>query len=196
MLHGDGEGCLADLDRVQTLDPRLHERLAISRGQCEMLVGRCQEGKQRIAHWYEVETAMTPERAATVAEQLASMRCSGGNATDRDRLLAGLFDLSDGAYMNKRAPSFCQERLELVQKLLRKVKPAGPDDTQLTGGAQALFHTAASCFARAGDCKQAYVVYRELFPANGLAAIPDPAAREKVLRQSFEDSIVLCQSRP
>lgn len=196
MNHGDGEGCLADLDKVAALDPKMDERLAVTRGQCEMLVGKCQEGKERIARWYEVETAMTPERAAITAEQLGSMRCRGGNASDRDKVLVALFNLSDGAYMNTREPSFCQQNLDVALDLLPKVTPtAGPDDGPITGGAQALFFTAASCFARAGDCKKAFAVYRDLFPPAGLSAIPE-AQRTKVIREGFDSSITRCTKTP
>lgn len=197
MNHGNGEGCLTDLDAVKAIDPKMDARLAVTRGQCEMLVGKCQEGKERIARWYEVETAMTPERATATAEQLGAMRCRGGNSTDRDRVLVALFNLSDGAYMNTRDPEYCQENLDVTRGLLPKVTPtAGPDDSQITGGAQALFHTAASCFARAGDCKTAFTVYADLFPASGLAAIPDPAQRRKVIRDAFTSSIPRCAKTP
>jgi hypothetical protein len=192
MHHGDGQGCLADLDAIAELDPKLEERLSITRGQCEMLVGQCQEGKQRVARWYEIETAMTPSRAAITAEQIASMRCKGGDATQRDRLLAALFDLSDGAYMNPRDPAFCRERVEIVRELLPRVTPRGPDDAQIEGGGQALFFTAASCFARAGDCDAAWAIYAELFPSERPAAI-EAAQWHGVVRQSFDDGIALCK---
>lgn len=193
MMHGDGKGCLEDLDKAAALDPKLDARLAVSRGQCEMLVGECQQGKARVAKWYEVETAMTPERAAATAESLASMRCRAGDSTDRDRLLAALYDLSDGAYMNKRDNAFCKQRVEIIRDLLPKVPPKDADDSQIRGGGQALFYTAAACYARAGDCKAAYSIYRELFPASGLSAISDPKQREKVVRDSFESSIERCK---
>jgi hypothetical protein len=196
MNHGDGAGCLADLDAVAGSDPKMDERLAVTRGQCEMLVGECQKGKERVAKWYEVETAMTPERAEITAEQLGSMRCRGGDASDRDQLLVAFFNLSDGAYMNTRESKFCQDNVDLAKKLIPRVKPTGPDDTQVSGGAQALFHTAASCFARAGDCTGAFDVYAELFPSAGLSAISDPAQREKIIRDSFDSSIVRCSKTP
>jgi hypothetical protein len=192
MHHGDGEGCLSDLDELAQTDPKLDERLSITRGQCEMLVGKCQEGKRRVAHWYEIETAMTAERAAITAEQLASMRCKGGDSSERDRLMAALFDLSDGAYMNPRDSEFCRERVEIARELLPRVKPLGPDDTQITGGKQALFYTAASCFARAGNCESAFAIYAELFPADGLSAIEDPQQRRRLIQQSFDEGIALC----
>lgn len=196
MMHGDGKGCLEDLDEVAALDPKLDARLAVTRGQCEMLVGKCQEGKDRVADWYVRETAMTPERAATTAESLGSMRCRGGDSTDRDRLLAAFFDLSDGAYMNKRDPAFCRQRVEIIRELLPKVPPKDADDAQIKGGGQALFYTAAACYARAEDCKAAYAIYRELFPASGLSAINDPKQREKIVRESFDSSIERCKPKP
>ena len=80
-MRDDGKGCLEDLDEVRKLDPEMDARLAATRGPCEMLVGRCRAGKQRIAHWYEVEAAMTAERAAAAAEQLGAMRCRKGSSS-------------------------------------------------------------------------------------------------------------------
>jgi len=196
MMHDDGKGCLEDLDRVAALDPKMEERLAISRGQCEMLVGKCQQGKQRIARWYELESALTPGRAEIQAEQLGAMRCRGGNSTPRDELLRAFFELSDGAYMNKRSSKWCAERVSIIRRLLPKVPPRDVDDTQISGGGQALFHTAAACHARAEDCKAAFSIYRELFPPTGLAAIKDAAQREKIVRDSFDSSIERCKGTP
>jgi hypothetical protein len=193
MMHDDGAGCLADLDLVAALDLKLDARLAVTRGQCEMLVGKCQTGKDRVARWYETETNMHPERAAITAESLASMRCRDGDSSDRDRLLRAFFELQQGAYMHPFPPQKCAEHLATARALIPKVKPRDVDDGQLRGGAQALFHTAAQCFAKAGDCKTAYATYRDLFPPEGLKAIADPAMREKVVREAFDSSIERCK---
>ncbi|MBA3550529.1 MAG: hypothetical protein H0T76_28980 [Nannocystis sp.] len=190
----DGAGCLRDLDRVAQLDPKLDARLAVSRGQCEMLAGRCQEGKQRVARWYETETNMHPERAMVVAESLGSMRCRDGNSSERDQLLRAYFELSDGAYVNKKTPAECAAAIGVARKLIPRVKPQGPEDGQISGGAQALFHTAATCLGRAGDCKAAYATYSELYPA--MPTVNDPAMREKIMRDSFASSIVHCKKSP
>lgn len=195
MMHDDGEGCLKDLNALRELDPKLDARMAVSRGQCEMLVGRCQEGKARIAAWYVREQAMTQGRAEKMAESIGSMRCRGGNSTDRDRLLVALQDLSDGAYMNERSVAFCRERIELVKELGPRVNPRGPEDTQVTGGQQALFHTGAMCYARAGDCKAAFQTYQDLFPGHGLDQIKDPAMRRKVIKDAFDSGVVLCAGK-
>lgn len=194
MNFDDGKGCLADLDRVAALDPKFDARLAVTRGMCEMLVGRCQEGKQRVARWYQEETNMHPERAAVTAEQIGSMRCHGGDSSDRDRLLRAYFELSDGAYMNKKTVAECKASLDEARALIPKVKPQGPEDSQIRDTPRALFHTAATCFGRAGDCKTAMAVYRELYP--DLSSVPDPAARERIIRDSFDSSIIHCAAKP
>lgn len=193
MMHGDGPGCLADLDHVKALDPTLEGQLAITRAQCEMASGECQKGKERIIEWYMREQAFTRDFAERTTESIASMRCRGGDASERDRLLAALFDLSDGAYMNKRDSKFCRDRVAIVEDLAAKVKPRNAEDTQITGGLQALFHTSAMCFARAEDCSTAYAYYRRLFPREALDAMQDPQMRETMVRDSFDSSIVLCK---
>jgi hypothetical protein len=194
MMHEDGAGCLADLDRVEAISEGLHERLAVTRGQCEMLTGRCAEGKARIQAWYERELALTPGRAAKTAEALASMRCRGGSSTRRDRLLVALQDLADGAYVNKRSAAFCLERIAVVDELGPKVKPRDAEDTSVTGGIRALFYTGAMCLARAEECERAYEIFRRGFANAGLDALSTEADREKVIRDSFSASIPLCKN--
>lgn len=193
MNFDDGKGCLADLDRVAAIDPKFDARLAVTRGMCEMLIGRCQEGKQRIARWYQEETNMHPERAMATAETMGSMRCRGGDSSDRDRLLRAYFELSDGAYMNKKTPADCKASLDVARALIPKVKPIGPEDSQVRDSPRALFHTAATCFGRAGDCKAAMAVYREFYP--DLSNV-DAATREKLIRDSFDSSIAHCAAKP
>lgn len=193
MMHDDGRGCLADLDRAAQLDTKLVTRLEAVRGQCEMLIGRCQDGKARIARWYESETNMHPQRAMLSAESMASMRCRGGDSTDRDRLLVALFELQQGAFVEPFTAASCELHLSTARALIPKVKPRNVDDGQVRGGAQALFHTAALCFARAGSCTRSFEVYRELFPAEGLNQLPDLEARDRVVRDAFVTSIERCK---
>jgi hypothetical protein len=194
LMHDDGAGCLADLDKVAAIDAKLDLRLAATRGQCEMLIGQCQVGKERIARWYELEAGMQPDRAMITAEQIGSMRCREGDSSERDRLLRAYFDLSDGAYMNKRSSEFCKTALATARELIPKVKPRAPDDGQITGGAQALFHTAAQCFARAGDCKLAWTTYSTLFPQT--ATTPEAAAMMPgIIRDAYDTSILFCGAK-
>jgi len=192
LMRDDGAGCLEDLDEVRKSDPKMDARLAGTRGQCEMLVGRCRAGKQRIAHWYEVEIAMTPERAAAAAEQLGAMRCREGDSTDRDALLRAHFELSIGGY-EKHSPEWCGQRVTRIRELLPKVAPKDAMDGQIRSAGHGLFHTAAACYAHAGDCEGAYVAYRDLFPAAALAAIEDAEAREEMVSDSFERFFAQCK---
>ena len=196
MNHDDGAGCLLDLDRIDALDPQQGARQAAIRGQCEMLVGRCQEGKQRLARYYEAESNMHPERAQITAEAIGSMRCRDGDSSDRDRLMRAFFQLSDGAYVNKTTPETCKAALAEARRLIPLVKTRGPDDTQISGGAQALFHTAASCFARAGDCDLAWSTYNELFPRVGTEQSPEAAAMmPQVVREAYDSSVLFCGAK-
>lgn len=194
LMHDDGAGCLADLDKVAAIDAKLDGRLAATRGQCEMLIGRCQVGKERIARWYQVEAGMQADRAMITAEQIGSMRCREGDSSDRDRLLRAYFDLSDGAYMNKRSGEFCTAALATARELIPRVKPRAADDGQVTGGAQALFHTAAQCFARAGDCKRAWTTYSTLFPQTATTS-EAAAMMPGVIREAYDTSILFCGAK-
>lgn len=192
MMHGDGAGCLAELDAVAKNNPSLDKSLLMIRAQCEMLVGKCQQGKKTIAEYYEREVALSPERAQIMAEQIGSMRCRGGDMTDRDRLLTALYELSDGAYVNKRSAEDCEANVKRVKELAPKVPPRDPDDGQVRGGPTALFHTGAACLARAGDCVAAYRVYVENYPP-AIGAIKDPILREKTIADGFRSSIERCK---
>lgn len=195
LAHGDGPGCLADLDRVKLIDPRLDKQLVVVRAQCQMATGECQTGKQAITDYYVREQALTPERAAIMAESIASMRCAGGDATERDQLLVAYYDLSDGAYINKRDVEYCTARVATIAELAPKVAPRDVEDTQISGNRQALFYTGAMCFARAGDCDQAYQHFRRFFPSDSLDAL-DPSLREATIRETFDSTLELCKPAP
>jgi len=188
----DGEGCLADLDQVAELDPKMDARMAVMRGQCEMLVGKCQFGKARVARWYVDENAMPPARAEQTAESIGAMYCRGGDSTDRDALLRANFELMDGTGIQQRTSAYCAERIAIVLEMLPKVPPKDGADVQVKGMEQTLFFTFAACYASAGDCGAAYDAYDEYFPKDGVALL-DAAAREKVIRDSFEASIHRCK---
>lgn len=193
LMHDDGKGCLEELDRLKALDPKLESTLVGIRAQCEMLSGRCQAGKQALTDYYVRELNMAPELAKTSVEGVASMRCRGGDETDRDRLLRALRELVDGAYVTTR--SDCAANVKRVKALLPKVPPSGPDDSQVNSSPKALFHTGAACLARAGDCKAAFQVYREEFPSGGLEKLPE-RERRAVLEKSFRSGIERCKDAP
>lgn len=190
MMHDDGKGCLAELDKLKELDPKLESTLVAIRAQCEMLAGRCQAGKQALTDYYVREMNMSPELAKTSVEAIASMRCRGGDETDRDRLLRALRELTDGAYLSTR--SDCAANLKLVKELLPRVPPNGPDDSQINSSPKALFHTGAACLARAGDCRAAFRVYSDEFPSAGLDKLPEKE-RRAIVEKSFRAGIERCK---
>ena len=195
LMHGDGPGCLEELARIEDTAPTLMPHLVMTEAQCERLSGDCQRGKEKVAAFYEREMAMSPGLAAKTAESIAAMRCRGGDASERDRLLAAYTELQDAAYVNKRDLAFCQERVALIEQLAPKVEPRDAEDSAVTGGRQALFQTSAMCLARAGDCALAYADFGRLFPADALAAfdqLEDPNAREDTLLKTFRSSVALC----
>lgn len=192
MFHEDGAGCLADLDRVRALDPSLDNQTVFLRAQCEMLTGACQRGKAAISAWFQREQAMSPERANQIAESMAGLRCRGGDSTSVDQLRVAYQDLMTGAHIDPKDARFCRDRLDTVVRLAPTV---GSGDDQLEGSRKALFHTAASCFAKAGDCAAAYAAYRDHFPADGMKSLP-AAEVERVIRTSFDTSIKECATKP
>lgn len=192
MVHDDGKGCLADLERISALDPRLGGTLVAFRAQCEMLVGHCQQGKRMIADYYRDQSGMSESMATRTAESIAAMRCRGGDMNERDQLLRALWELSDGAYMNGRSAKSCRDNIALVQRLAPRVKPRDPEDSMVSGGPKALFHTGAACLARAGECADAWRTYRENFPSP-LDAVQDPAQRRVIVEESFRSSIERCK---
>jgi hypothetical protein len=194
--HEDGVGCLADLDRMAQIDPRHAHRQAMLRGECEMLVGRCQQGKQRIVAWNRDQTNASQQRAEAFAEAIASTHCRGGDASARDQLLAALQDLTQAAYVDPKPAPFCRERLATVLRTAPLVQSRGPDDTQVNSLHRTLYHAAAGCFARAGDCAGAWMVYRDNYPKEGPGwAKNDPKTNETIIKNGFDSMITRCRGQ-
>jgi len=193
MNHGDGAGCLQDLDRLQSIAPSHAQLQVMLRAQCEMLTGHCQEGKQRIDSWSRDQLAMPPEQRLRMAESLATIYCRGGNMSDRDKLLAAHYRLSQGAYFNQVSSAECQSDYETVRSLAPKVPPRNADDTSVSSIRKSLYHVAANCFARAGDCAAARRAFDESYPKDALNRIQDPALRKKAMDDTFAVGVTRCK---
>jgi hypothetical protein len=201
--QGDGKGCLADLDRGKALDgrPRFDSEnpespFAHLRAQCLMLAGRCDDGKTRaraalqqgaFAQW-------GPEQIDNTVEAYASMYCRG-RMSDRDALLQSLMELQRGAYVAKKDVRFCDSHYARVKRLRSRVKPKNDDDMKIIHLDRGLLSTVPNCYQRAGDCRRAWTVYREV----AVVALPEvygkmsAAQREESLRQSFEAVVSKCK---
>ena len=187
LAHKDGPGCLADLDRLAALRPAFAASTTTTRAFCEMLSGRCQQGKTRLNTYWREEQNMHPERAATTTETMAAMYCKGGDSSERDRLLAALLDLSMGM-TETHTLAQCEASYTTVRQLQNRVQPSGADDHQLLNLRTNLYAIAPQCFARAGDCKRAKSVFLDTFPPERLAeARPDQHA---TIRASVFESLV------
>lgn len=191
----DGPGCLADLEQLQAASPMLASNTVTMRGQCEMLAGHCQQGKQRIVDAMVDETNAHPDRAKATAESMAAMYCQGGDSSERDRLLGALQELTLGAYSETRTVEQCRTTLATARALLPKVTPQGPEDHQVVGAGKTLYAAAPGCFARAGDCAVAWQTHRELFPQDSLADVKDPKIRADVLNTTFDSLVPRCKGK-
>lgn len=72
---GDGQGCLADLDRAAELDPKSASKLDGLRATCEMQAGRCDDGKKRHRKWLEASAKLTPEQLDILVDSQADQYC-------------------------------------------------------------------------------------------------------------------------
>lgn len=194
MNHGDGEGCLVDLDRLKARAPSTEATLVYLRAQCEMLDGKCQAGKQRLVTHMRVETNTHVDRANATAEAMAAMYCRGGDATDRDRLLGALQELVTAAYSETRTPEQCRATVATIRSLIPRVKPRDADDHQIANADRSLYATAPGCFARAGDCASAWQLHRELFPQENLKNV-DSKVRADVLASTFDSLVPRCKGK-
>lgn len=197
MMHGDGAGCLAALDQAQTLAPKLAGSLIPTRAQCDMLVGRCQEGKQLIVDHYRRELAMSREQADNMAESLAAMRCRGGDSTERDKLLAALMNLQNAAFVSRESTGYCEENLATVRRLLPRVKPKSEDDSRVINAEASLFSMVPLCFQRAGNCKRSREVMDEVLPPRTREAYAKftPKQRELAIQTNWESIVPKCKGK-
>ncbi len=189
--HKDGPGCLADLDHLTALRPTYATSTVTTRASCEMLAGRCQQGKARLTRYWREEQNMHPERAASTTESMAAMYCRGGDSNERDRLLAAILDLSMGT-SETHTVAQCEASYSTIRQLQPRVKPNGPDDHQVLNASSNLYALAPMCFARAGDCRRARATFTESFPPERLADLA-PAVRITSMQSIFESLVPRCK---
>lgn len=192
MNKGDGQGCLADLDRAKERDAKTEARLAMIRAQCEMLSGKCEAGTKRMREAYREHTG--PESAARGAEAVASMRCKGGDTSPRIKLLGALFALSQGAYVERVEAAECQRLFREVKTLSQSVKPIDDADTQIKSVPDHVHFTTAKCLEKAGDCAAAVALVGapDSAVSKAVSSIPDAAIRKKALDDSVRSMLPGC----
>ncbi len=193
MNAGDGQKCLAELDKHDKLEPKKKSTdpssgLGIYRSSCLMISGKCKAGKELLRKTYEkMQNAAfsTPEQIDRGVEAQASMYCQGGDMSKRDKVLAAIQDLTQGAYMGKKDKAFCMKAYKTIRDLGPKIKPKDEDDNQISGTLKALFNTAATCFVKADECKSGLKVYIEAFPPVATEHFKTEKEKNDFLKEQF-----------
>ena len=165
----DGNGCLQELDVHATLDPKhkstdSNSPLAYTRSMCLMLAGKCKAGKKLMRKVLEkgpMASQVGPEGIDRSVEQMVNMYCQG-SLGPREDMLRSMTELQKGAQMTKKSPAFCQKHYNVVKKHWKKVKPKDDEDHNVKNMPGNVLIVAPGCFARAGDCKTAFKVHKEV----------------------------------
>jgi hypothetical protein len=200
----DGRGCIAELDEHDKLDPRpegmsttLGSAYSSTRGQCLMLAGQCAAGKVMFRRSLEKNAGanMGPEQLDKAADAYASMNCQGGSMSPRDTLLKALFELQQGAYMQKKTTAACDAAYQTAKKLVPTVKPNDDDDTQVKMAGASLRTTAPACFAKAGDCDSAWSSWKEAWKLDPNLSPQSRNLNDDALRHGFEAVVAKCKGK-
>ena len=165
----DGSGCLMDLDRMDKLDPKAAARgnYDMIRAQCEMLSGKCDQGKKRLRIFMErTSPQLDAQQLDSSVSMQASMYCGKNQGSPREiamRARTGMYD----AYRKKKSATACAEIGRALMSALPTWKPADEDEEREKKGAYGMFKDVADCMAQyGGDCAEAAKYYAAF--ANGL----------------------------
>ena len=169
----------------------------MTRGQCMMLAGQCNAGKAMYRHALEKSAGANigPEQLDRAADGFASMNCQGGSMAPRDQLLKALFDLQQGAYMQKKTTAACDAAYQTAKKLVPTVKPNDDDDNQVKQAGAALRTSAPACFAKAGDCDSAWSAWKEAWKLDPNLSPQSRNLNDDALRHGFEAVVSKCKGK-
>lgn len=202
---GDGKGCLADLDEHDRLDPRpgglstapASGKTAGLRAECLMLAGQCDTGKVAFRKALEATKGgeIGPERMDAIVDATAGQYCRGSKMGEKDQYLAAMTTFRDGGLgIKKKTRDECQSAFDTFMKLSGKLRGDGSDPSLPKNPYDAVAMPAASCFAKAGDCKGAFEAYRALMNAKG----PNDGWKPKddnAARVGFEGIVESCAGK-
>ena len=201
MRAGDGKGCLAEFDEHDKLDPRpagmstnFKSWTATLRGQCIMLAGQCDAGKQFIRKAIQGTSTGGPELIDRQVETAATTYCKG-KLTPRDELLQAAQVLNKGAFEKTDAAS-CAKAYATVKRLSPTVKPTGDDDYALAAaGTPMLIGTAPKCFVKAGDCASGRKVYLELTKKQQSTQLAQLQLSDDIIKTNFDSINASCKGK-
>jgi hypothetical protein len=187
----DGPGCLMDLDRMDKLDPKANVRgnYEMIRSFCEMLAGKCDQGKKRYRVFLErTAPQLDAQQLDASTSMQASQFCGKNQGSPREvamRARTGMYD----AFRKKKDAAKCAEIGRALMSSLPNWKPVDEDEEREKRGAMTLYKDVADCMATyGGDCGEAQKYYAAF--ANGL--YPDdwknpgnPKADPKKIREGM-----------
>jgi hypothetical protein len=186
--------CAADLARIAEIAPRAYGRMGYARGQCLLVNGKCDEGAKLLhAEWTDT-AGMSPAMVERSVESIVITSCTG-KLDDRREMLRALSKLQEGGYQTNIGIRACTNAINTVARLKMKVKPKDDEDHQVLTVGDVLPMAAASCLARAGDCKSAWAQFQEHYSGAHLAEIKDPAIKATTLRATFEAVADKCKGK-
>ncbi len=209
----DGKACLAELDAHDQLDPRpaglstnaKGSYYALLRSQCLMLAGQCDAGKRLYRTSLEATSSMQlgPEQVDRSVDGVAGMFCQGAGMSARDRIMKATQELTQGGYMAKKDPAFCQAQIKTLRDLIPTTQPKDEDDDLVLNAPDALSNAGTACLAKAGDCDAAWAHYQETWRHTEYYKFAKPERREgleqrkntdvKILRSAFESIHSKCK---
>jgi hypothetical protein len=164
----DGNGCLIDLDRMAGLDATAEKRgnNAMIRAQCEMLAGKCDQGKKR----YRLALgAAAPQLAPDELDRAVSLEASkdcgnnqGTPAEKADRWASAIIQANF-----KHDKATCLTQGNALAQLLPTWSTKDEDEQRQRDASIVNVQLAAKCLAReGGECSDAarlYGIYVDLF---------------------------------
>ncbi len=163
----DGQGCLADLDEADKLDPdptRISTNPAGQmhlRAQCEMIKGDCAGGKLHLRKAHQTQSPhVPPDIVDDMVEQAATRFCPLSQLKGWarvDRLGKDLY------HAWKKGPASQCEALgnQLIKELDKHRPPAGISQSSDLKGAYTALAWAGECLAKADQCAEGKKLMRE-----------------------------------
>lgn len=174
---GDGKGCLADLDRVRTLDADMDDSNGATRAQCEMLAGRCKEGMKRYRKWMQQGpsgASFSPSDLDTSTTNVAVKYCPMEQLTGQAKAVRLTQDIEAA----KRQPD--EGRCARLGSQLVPLVPAMKRRDKVEDGQQAMavgaIRTAALCADEIKKCKDALKLMKAYVDTNPGIEAKDRAA--------------------
>lgn len=188
----DGAGCLAEYDAYDRLEPESTKhttnpasKYSQPRAACLLMTGQCDAGRELYTKSYAKMGVAPATIDMLVSDNVAKM-CRGKGMTPREELVRAAATLHDGAF-TKTEPKACRDAYDAAQRLKSQVKWAADSDVNLMLLPETLGERAPACFARAGDCKAAFDVYKEQNARPGAGAAD--------LRARFDGKFAACKGK-